>query len=381
MDEKSKGANTEETSPNSSSEMGDSQSQESSKGDESNQSLSDYLTSNVDAAKSKDDSDESPVVEGEEENSEVQKLNETEQDNTSSEEKKEGEKEGEKKEDSPEGESEDEEEEDKGKDRTAEGRIKELVEQKNEATTQFEAVKPKVESYDKINTFCQSNGITPDQFSKALEIQALLNTNPVEALKAILPIVESLQGFVGNKLPEDLQGKVDSGKLEIDDAKEIAKLRAEKEFGSKKSVFEQQRMQASQQQFLQQQMADSFQTWDTTKRASDPDYKPKAKESEPDGKWENVRDKYLAMLNETRVNGNQVVYVNPVRTPQEMVNLVEKAYSAVNASQAKRNGNRPATRKQLSSSGSSTTKTNGKKTFEQAGSLKELADIVLPNRR
>ena len=33
--------------------------------------------------------------------------------------------------------------------------------------------------------------------------------------------------------------------------------------------------------------------WERAKRTSDPDYKPKAKESDDDGKWEDVRDKYL----------------------------------------------------------------------------------------
>jgi hypothetical protein len=350
---------------------------ETSKGDVSNQSLSDFLKDKVPSEKASKENDKSDTVESEEEDSDAQNLNATTEEQPDAEKKKEGEEEvkGDEKEEV----TDEKDESEEGKDRTAEGRIKELVQERDSFKTEFEAVKPKVESYDKIDGFCKDYGITPEQFNKVMEIQALLNTDPAKALERLQPIVDSLKGFVGDKLPTDLQSKVDTGKLELDDAKEMARLRAQIEFGTRKSQFDSQRMQQSQAQSLQQQMAQSFQTWETARRTSDPDYKPKAKETDPDGKWELTKDKYLALLNETRVVNGQVQYINPVRTPSEMISLVDKAYTAVNGAFSRFSGKKPPTRKHLSSNGSSGTST--KKTIEEAGSLAEVASMVLPGRR
>ncbi len=324
-------------------------------GEQANQSLSEYLAENVEALKQP----------GEETDAEV-KVDEQPSDSKIELDKEQ--KEGGEKEDATKDEKVEE-----GKPVPYE-RFQEVVAERNQVKQTFEQVQPAVESYNKIQSYCESNGITPEQFSQTLEVQALLNSDPEEALKRLLPIVEGLQGFTGNKLPADLQGEVDSGELSLARAKEIAQFRAKTQFGEKKSQYDQQRQQQERQQSLQRELMQGIETWETAKRKSDPDYKPAANGTE--GKWELVRDKYLAMLNQTDGKGN---YANPVRNTAEMVALMDKAYASVNAFYA-RLGGKKLTRPGLSSSRSSstTTKTTA---IEDAPSMAEAIQIAITQRQ
>lgn len=257
-------------------------------------------------------------------------------------------------------------------------RFQEVVTEKTALKQNLDEVMPKVQNYENITNFCAQHEITTEQFDEVLQIQALLNTNPPEALKRLLPVVEALQGFVGNKLPTDLQQKVDTGKLELDDAKEIASLRAQRQFGEKKLQHDHRSWQQKQQAEEQRVMLDAAKTWESTKRTSDPDYKPKSKDKadEPDGKWEMVRDKFLAMLNAVDGEGN---HINKVRTAKELHALQDRAYAAVNATWRQFTPKKPATRKPLLSGSSSTTTTDS--SVENAPTMAEAVRRGLALRR
>src|SRR6266704_2912552 len=90
-------------------------------------------------------------------------------------------------------------------------RFEEVNTKYQQANEELERVKPLAEHHQKIVEYCTANNITQEQFSNLLEIQRLLNTEPEKALAKILPIVEAVQGFVGDRLPPDLQTKVDTG--------------------------------------------------------------------------------------------------------------------------------------------------------------------------
>ena len=231
-------------------------------------------------------------------------------------------------------------------------RFQEVNREKTELRQQIEQYKPALENYDNIRKFCHQNQITPDQYEKALQVQALLNTNPEEALKHLLPIVESLQGFVGNKLPEDLQKEVDAGDLKVERAREIAKLRAQTTF---KENLSKQREETQQKMAEQQAISATTKAagdWERQRRATDPDYKPKANEAAPDGLWEDVHDKFSALLHQQDAQGN---YVNPVHSPQQMVALQERAYKLVKDKWTTRMSPRkPLTKSRLSSNGEGT---------------------------
>lgn len=310
----------------------------------SNLSLSDYLKENVEGMKE----ETSPAKEDEDKGS-VEALEEE----TPAEKKDEGEE----KEKEDEGEKEAPESDEESEKEVAEleagkpvpyDRFKEVNDKFRAVEADFQSVKPMVENFQQIQSFCQANAITGEQFTAMLETQAMLNTDPAKALERLVPIVESLQGFVGNKLPADLQTKVDEGKMEVDDAREMAKLRAQSQFGEKKTqhtLKQQQQREAAQ---AQRQMADSLVTWETTKAKLDPDY---AKGSP---KWDMVQDTFIAMLHAVDAQGN---YKNPVKVANDAVTLMDKAYEVVAQRLGKSNGKKPATRKVLSSNGSSSTST------------------------
>ena len=222
---------------------------------------------------------------------------------------------------------------------------------------------PSVKAHTAIVQYCNQNNITQEQFSQALEVQALLNSNPTEALKRLLPIVESLQGFVGDRLPKDLQERVDAGNIELADAKELAQLRAQVQFG-KGSIEQIQRNQQERHQAEQQRaMTTAVDGWTQSKFKNDPDFRVKSKADMPDGKYEMVYAKFAALLHQTDRSGK---FVNPVVTPQEMTSLLERAYTEVNKSFSSFT-RKPATRRPLMHNGSS--RTTSTKNIEDAKTM------------
>lgn len=255
-------------------------------------------------------------------------------------------------------------------------RFQEVVKERTEFKQRFEQVQPVVDNYNRITEFCKQNTITPDQFEKAMRVQALLNTNPTEALKELTPIVEALQGFVGSKLPEDLQKKVDDGKLEVDDAREMAKLRAQVNYRETMAKRNNEFAQQSAQERAVAAVTQAAAEWERQKLTTDPDYKKKSSEEAPDGLYEDVRDKFAALLNQRDSAGN---FLNPVHSAQEMVALQERAYKAVKDKWTSRlSPKRPATRRSISSNGSETH--HEERTIEGAKTMKDAIAIRLKER-
>lgn len=235
---------------------------------------------------------------------------------------------------------------------------------------EFEKVKPIAEAHNKIVEYCNANNITQDQFAQVLEIQALLNSDPQKALEKILPIVEAVQGFTGDKLPSDLQSKVDTGKIELADAREIARLRAERQFGTNRFQQYQQIQQQRAQREFQDRQVSAINAWTASKQKSDPDFKPRATKEAPKGRFEFVYDAVQALLAERDANGQ---LVHQIKTPQDVPAILEQAYQEVVRSLAPMH-RKPATKKQLSHNGSTSRNTEVK--IENAKSMKEAIQIA-----
>ncbi len=248
-------------------------------------------------------------------------------------------------------------------------RFQEVVAKRNEIETKLKEYEPLAAQHQRIVEYCGQNSITQEQFSQGLEIIALMNTDPAKALEKLAPLYNELQGFVGNKLPEDLQKDVDAGDLPLTRAKEIAQLRAQSKFGENRSKQTAEQAKARQEREFQSALTSAATTWDSAKRTSDPDYKPKAKEDAPDGKWELTRDKFLALLHQQNMQGQ---FTNPVSTPQQMSQLLERAYQQVNETfSGLLKGRKPT--KVLTRTGSSTTLP---KSPAQAKSMEEAMSIA-----
>lgn len=253
-------------------------------------------------------------------------------------------------------------------------RFKAVIEERNNFKNEVETYKTKATNFDSILSYCEKNNISSPEFQEMLRVQGLISSGKVEeGLKALLPVVESLQSLTGDRLPPDLQSKVDENKMELDDARELAKLRNRGKYDTALSQREKESQQRREQNEFQTRLNRASTEWESAKRVSDPDYKPKAKPELPDGMWELTKDKFLAGLNATDANGN---YINPIGNEAQMVALLEKSYKAVKAVYTVIR--KPVTSKRLSSNGSSSSSKN--KTIESAGSMREAMEIAAAGR-
>ena len=164
----------------------------------------------------------------------------------------------------------------------AQDRIRSLVSSRNEIKAELEAQQAQVadlqkdaDAYRGLSSFMQDNNLTADDTRDALEIAALLNTNPVEASKRLQPILTKLAEVTGNTLSDDLQAVVDIGRITEARALELSRSRAESAFAQSQREAEQQQKQTDDRA---SQVADLARFGDelAAKAAqSDPDWKTK----------------------------------------------------------------------------------------------------------
>lgn len=191
---------------------------------------------------------------------------------------------------------------------------KRIIGERNEARDKVSQLETSAKAHESLLSYCRERNITDEQFRDALEVVTLINSDPTKAYEKLRPIVEALETHTGKRLPEDLEKKVSEGVLDPETAQEVARLRAEKQFGAV-------RQQTAEQQQRQQAVASMVQSlndWDGNKRKTDPDFDKKA---------ELVKGAFLALYQATDAQGRPI---NPIRTAQDAVALAEKAYADVN---------------------------------------------------
>lgn len=246
-------------------------------------------------------------------------------------------------------------------------RFKEVNTKVQQLETTVKEHEPVVKAHNEIVSYCNERNVSREQFSEGLEIMGLINTDPVKALEKLNKIVGELQRFTGTTLPQDLQKRVDEGRLELADARELATSRAQAKFGERSLQNHQRMRQQEQMVNMQRATTSAVNSWAESK-SSDPDFKPKKDLNGPDGKFERVADKFTALLHQTDAQGN---LVNKPENPQAYVALLEKAYQAV---QVTYKVTKPATRKPLLHGASSR---GSAKTVEGAKTMKEAIAIAL----
>jgi len=245
-------------------------------------------------------------------------------------------------------------------------RFQEVTRENRELKQTVEQSKSQVEAHNSVVEYCRKNGLNNNDFAAALELAALLKSDPIKFKEKITPILEGVGVLAGDKLPTDLANEVEEGTLSKERAKEIAQLRAQREFGTQRQRLTAEQQQAQQQERFVQDVQKSWADWDAAKRKLTPDFKPKSGPEKPDGLWEMVNDKMTAMGQQVDSQGRSRF---PINSPQDAVNLAEAAFKAVTES-VKTFNPRKATRKRLSSNGSVTSSSNTDpmkaKTMEEA---------------
>lgn len=156
-------------------------------------------------------------------------------------------------------------------------RFKELVEERN-------ALRVPAEQYGQITGFMREHNLEPSEVAEGFEVMALLKSGTAESLgKArdwFVERLDTLNSALGNKLPDDLQERVDSGGLDEETALELAQARAtatlQTEHSRAESVKAEQAQTADAAQARSLAMANAVTGWEERIKASDPDYSKKA---------------------------------------------------------------------------------------------------------
>ncbi len=210
-------------------------------------------------------------------------------------------------------------------------RWKEVLKQRNEATALNERNKPLVEMAESLQTYCQTNDISDEDLSAALELAALAKANPTEFRTRIQALVDGIDFASGTRLPADLQKKVDEGIIDQDHAKELAQLRERTKVDKHNSEAAATRAR----QNGVESIKSALNVWEGSQRKLDPDY---------EARREDLQDRIKALWVE-----------KPPRTPSEAIALAEEANKVIMARFAKRRP-KPRVNKPVPSNGSSTNK-------------------------
>lgn len=141
------------------------------------------------------------------------------------------------------------------------------------------------ERYRNVQGFLTQNGVSPDEAAGALEIVALVKTDPEKAWTAIKPIVQDLLVRIGEVLPEDLKARVASGELTQEAAQEISRHRGKAASVEASRTFDQQRREREQQQSHAQSLYDAATAWEADKQAKDPNFAAKQESLQKELLW------------------------------------------------------------------------------------------------
>lgn len=205
-----------------------------------------------------------------------------------------------------------------------------------EMLSEREALKPRAEQYDKIVNFMNTNSLTPSEMADGMRVMALMKHNPAAAYEQLQAYMKTLAPFTGEELHPDVKSKVDDGFVDPETAKELSRLKAEKEFLNKRSEEIYQAQIAQQQAVQQKSMYDAVVGWEASEKARDPDWAVK---------YEMVQDRVRTLLASAKPS-----------TPEEAVMLAKRALSDVNDRLRPLAGRNTAMRSPTSSMSSATTR-------------------------
>lgn len=248
-------------------------------------------------------------------------------------------------------------------------RWKQVLGERNEYEQKLKQLEPLADEQRNVARYCQTNGVTPEEFQQAVEIAALLKNDPKAALERLKPVVAGLQSLNGESLPKDLADEMAQVQQELTDGtisegaaqryeariRENAKLRAQTSLSSEQGKQGAQR----QREAAIAQGMQAVNEWQKLKQSGDVDYKPKAKADEPHGLFELVDREFQFLVNNAAQSGQNVF------DPKTVVALAEQAYVNIKASTQRFNPP-PKARKGLPTTNSSTTKAKEPETLREA---------------
>jgi hypothetical protein len=159
-------------------------------------------------------------------------------------------------------------------------RIKHLLGERAAANEEVGKLRPKAESFEKIDAFVRQNNLSNDDLAVIFELGALIKNDPVKAFERLKPINDRLAEIVGEVLPPDLKERVRLGYISEEDAKALVKSQRRADLAEARS---QRRDQTSDQERQHQALTErvsmcrsTANEWEAARKGTDPDWNDKA---------------------------------------------------------------------------------------------------------
>lgn len=151
-------------------------------------------------------------------------------------------------------------------------RWKAVMAERNEARRLAAEYEPNARQYGQVLDFMASNNLVAKEVQEGFAIMAALKNTPEKALEMLRPHYERLQHLVGEKLPEDLNEKVQDGRLDEASARELAQTRGKATLLESGAREQQERQAAAAEDQASRARAEAADTYVATKQANDPDF-------------------------------------------------------------------------------------------------------------
>lgn len=149
----------------------------------------------------------------------------------------------------------------------------------------LKAAETDAQRYRNVETFIGEQGLTGDEAAELLQIGGLIKTNPVEAWKRVLPTIQQLAIAAGEVLPADLRQRVQAGEVSQEVAMDLSRQRAANQSLTARQNWERESSQQRQVVELQQQIGSTVNSWESERRARDPNFEAKLPAIEREVAW------------------------------------------------------------------------------------------------
>lgn len=149
----------------------------------------------------------------------------------------------------------------------------------------LKAAETDAQRYRNVETFIGEQGLSGDEAAELLQIGGLIKTNPVEAWKRVLPTIQQLAIAAGEVLPDDLRQRVQAGEVSREVAMDLSRQRAANQSLTARQEWERNNSQQRQVVELQQQIGSTVTSWESERRARDPNFEAKLPAIEREVAW------------------------------------------------------------------------------------------------
>lgn len=133
--------------------------------------------------------------------------------------------------------------------------------------------------YRQVDAFMKSNNLSVQEVHEGFQIMAAMKNNPAQAHRMLSRYMDTLNEFVGEKLPGDINQRVQQGLVDMETAKELARTRNGQLFNEQRlreqGMARTAEMQHQQAQQFQGQITQAVSKWEEGIKTRDVDFAAK----------------------------------------------------------------------------------------------------------